>query len=162
MIMSVRLQALPTAERSCLELIRADHRRLDEQLRDYALLAGVTAATADRQGLIGRVGARLQMLVKLKEELLYPQLEPLVGAALMASLRSDHHRMERGLQALAAGVGDDVATDLQMAQLAEVIRAHIALEEERLFPSAAAVDSAELADAMAGRRAELLGEEGPD
>ena len=73
------LQPLPTAERSCLELIRGDHRRLDEQLRDYALLAGVTAAMADRQ-----------------EELLYPQLEPLVDAALMASLRSDHHRIEQG------------------------------------------------------------------
>ena len=161
-MMSARLQADPATEQGCLEPIRAAHQRLDEQLRDYALLAGVPAAATDRQGLIARVGACLHALVMLKEELLYPQLEPLVGAALMAALRSDHRRMERGLKALAAGVGDDVATDLQMAQLAEVIRAHIALEEERLFPSVAAVDSAELAAAMAVRRAELRGERSPD
>lgn len=160
--MSARLQALFTARRTCLTLIRADHRRLDEHLSDYALLTSVKAATADRQGLIARVGAYLTTLVTLKEELLYPRLEPQVGAALMASLRSDHHRMERGLQALAAGVGNDVATDLRMAQLAEVIRAHFALEEEKLFPSAGAVDSDELAEAMTLRRAELLGDQGAD
>lgn len=156
--MSARLQAVSATEGACLALIRAEHRRLDEHLRDYAVLVGVKAATTDRQGLIACIGVYLQTLMTLKEELLYPPVEPLVGAALIASLRSDHHRMERGLQALAAGVcvGDDVATDLQMAQLTDVIRAHIALEEERLFPTAEAVDSDELGETMALRRAELL------
>jgi iron-sulfur cluster repair protein YtfE (RIC family) len=144
-----------------LQLLRADHRRIDALLNDCARLAGERSSSrADRSGLLMRLGALLLAHAQIEKELFYPALE----AAPMAidDAHTDHDEIEAQFRRL--NIGELPASDFGkgVATLTQLVREHVAEEEQQLFPHAQPLDSQELGTRMALRRAQLLGDQGED
>lgn len=152
------------ATRSAFAILREDMQRVDRLLRGYASLASLTTSSfADRNGLVERMGAYLHSAARIEEEIIYPQLDGVVDAEALAAARSNHEHIVRQLRAVAESASrDGPQMDQRVHELAVTARAHVALEEERLFAPGAPVDTPELAARVALRRAQLLGEQGPD
>jgi hemerythrin superfamily protein len=144
-----------------LQLLRADHRRIDALLNDCARLAGARSSSrADRSGLLMRLGALLLAHAQIEKELFYPAL----AAAPMAvdDAHTDHDEIEAQFKRL--NIGELPASDFgeRVATLAQLVREHLAEEERELFPRAQPLDLRELGTRMALRRAQLLGDQGED
>lgn len=154
------------SSQDALELLRADHRRIDKLIADCERLSAVgdTAADsgsdADRAGLVSRLAAVLKAHAQVEDELFYPALPAQAG--VIGQARGDHAEMAALLQDLAQAQGDPAAYARSCAALAMAVRDHVVREEAELFPTARALDLAALGAHMAVRRAELLGEQGAD
>lgn len=139
-----------------LDLLRADHQRMAALLDDLQRVAEDHGGDADRSGLVASLGALLQAHAQIEQELVYPAL-PVNDAA---QAREDHAELQALLLALveggAAGFG------LRLGALARELRAHLADEEQRLFPLLQGVDRQDLGQRLATRRAELMGPQGVD
>ena len=161
-MISVETDSSITAQ-SAFSILREDLHRVDRLFRGYASLASVSSSRADRNGLIARFGAYLQATSRIEAELVYPQLEGVVDDEALRSARQDHARIEAQLRSVVDPVDKDGSSvDQRVQELARTTRAHLALAEERLFAPGAAVDTPALAARVAVRRAQLLGEQGPD
>lgn len=151
------------AKPSAFAILREDLHRVDRLFRGYASLVSLSPSLADRNGLVERMRAYLRSAARIEEELVYPRLDGVVDAGALATARRSHEHMEEQLQAVAERASQDGARmDECVRELAVTVRAHAALEEERLFAPGARVDTPELAARVALRRAQLLGEQGPD
>jgi hypothetical protein len=151
----------PPSTQDALELLFADHRRIDHLLDDCARLAAAPAhSEADRSGLLARLGALLNAHATLEQELFYPAL---VGIPeQVSSALAEHAQLTGRLEALsqpdlpAEGFGE------ALAALAQGVRAHMGHEEVHLFPAALTLDLQALGTRLALRRGELLGDQGVD
>lgn len=133
------------------ELLREDHRRLQELCDEYATMVEGDASAADRSGQIARIGGRLRIHARIEDEIFYPALPP--GETLQQA-RAEHEALDRHLRRLAESAGADGG----VAALAEALRRHAAFEEEKLFPLADGLDLAELGRRLRARRVELTGD----
>jgi hemerythrin-like domain-containing protein len=156
------------------------HRRIERFLAVLAQLA----AQARGQPLTGEQRAALDTALRYfreaapkhtadEEQSLFPRLrgsgrpEPAAALAQLDALESDHARAEEshaevdrlGQSWLASGAlsaADAARLSALLAELAEIYRGHIAIEEHRLFPVAArvlaAADRPAIAGEMAARR----------
>lgn len=151
----------PASTQDALQLLRTDHHRIDQLLQDCARLArGHSSSPADRSGLLARLGALLLAHARVEEELFYPALaaEPMA----IEDAHTDHDEIEaqfRRLNLATLSAGDFAAG---IVVLSELVREHVAEEEQRLFAHALALDLQELGTRIALRRAELLGIQGED
>jgi len=151
----------PPSTQDALELLFADHRRIDALLDDCARLAASPAhSEADRSGLVARLGALVGAHATMEHELFYPALPD--AAALVADAEADHARITRQLQELAAPDLSAAGFAGRVADFARLLRDHVNLEELRLFPAALALDLQALGTRLALRRGELLGDQGVD
>ncbi len=153
--------AKPHAQ-TALSILRDDHHQLDRLLRLYALLSPTSGSQADRDGLISRIGASLRALIEAERQVLYPLIASDAEPDALAAARSNHDLLEERLRAGAGEAEDRVAEDVQMSELAELTRAHMALDDSRLYPLAEHFDSVELGQRVALCRAQTLGDQGPD
>jgi len=152
--------AAPSTQ-DALQLLRADHRRIDGMLNDCARLASARSSSrADRSGLLMRLGALLLAHAQLEKELFYPAL----AAAPMAvdDAHTDHDEIEAQFKRL--NIGELPASEFgeRVAALARLVREHVAEEERELFQRARPLDLHELGTRMALRRGQLLGDQGED
>lgn len=157
--------AAPAAQphaHTALSILRDDHHQLDRLLRLYALLSPTSGSQADRDGLISRIGACLHGLIEAERQVLYPLLSSDAEHDELAAARRNHHLLEERLRAMASEAEGRVAKDVQMGELAELARAHMALDDRRLYPLAGRFDSMDLGQRVALCRAQALGEQGPD
>ncbi|MCY7315246.1 MAG: hemerythrin domain-containing protein [Rubrivivax sp.] len=145
-----------------LSLLREDHRRLEALLVDCEQAAADTTATssADRSGLVARLGALLVAHGQVEDELVYPELDE----AAAAKGRADHDEIGTLLKALVED-GQDAHGEFgsKLSPLAARLRAHVALEEQQWFAALSGLrDEPGLSQQLASRRAELLGPQGVD
>ncbi len=143
-----------------LALLRGCHRRILALLDDYALLVAGDGSVADRTALIGRLGNQLRAHTRVEAELFYPALGD--APEMLRQAHADYDSLVAQIEGLAARTPGAAGVDQQVAALGKAVRAHVALEEQRLFPLAAGVDRQALGPRMAVRLAQLLGEQGPD
>jgi hypothetical protein len=152
----------PAATQDALQLLRADHCRIDRLLEDCARLARgrVSSSPVDRSGLLARLGVLLLAHARIEEELFYPAL----SAAPMAvgDARTDHDQVEVQFKRLNIGSLSTVDFDAGITVLSGLVHEHVVEEEEHLFAHAHALDLQELGARIALRRAELLGIQGED
>lgn len=164
--------AAPSTQ-DALDLLRADHRRVDAMLADCERLAGTQdASAADRSGLVSRLGALLIAHAQMEHQLFYPALG--LDALQREHATAEHAAMEASLQSLsdpeanataaAGGRSDADRFATLVGQLAHQVREHVKSEESEFFPkaSAAGIDLHDLGTKMALRRSELLGDQGID
>ena len=139
-------------------ILRDDHHRLQRLLSFYTVLAKTNASPVVRRGLVTHIRVCTRALITVKEELLYPLLAPSADRAAVQWAQRDHALLCAQLRAVAGHGDDSFAMDQHMGDLITLARAYMAVEEERLFPLAEAVDSLELGARVAARRLALLDE----
>lgn len=146
-----------------LQVLRSDHRRIEDMLMDCLRVAADEhghAPSADRNGLLERLAARLQAHAQIEAELFYPALN--ADALTRDRAQLDHDELQGQLNELLAAKSPGEEFERRLLALAQRVRAHISLEEAQLFPLAAALDLDALGARLAIRRGELLGEQGSD
>jgi hypothetical protein len=145
-----------------LAVLRADHRRIEGLLADYARLAAGHASAADRSGIISRVAAQWLSHAQITQEVFYPALD--ASEPLLERARANHADIAAQLAHLSrqATLPENARIDAQVAALARAVASHLAFEEAKLFPCAAGLDLAALGTRLALRRGELLGDQGYD
>ena len=146
-----------------LQVLRSDHRRIEDMLMDCLRVAAEErdhAPSADRNGLLERLAARLQAHAQIEAELFYPALN--TDALTRDSAQRDHDEMQVQLNELLAAKSPGEEFERRLFALAQRVRTHIGLEEAQLFPLAEALDLDALGVRLAMRRGELLGEQGSD
>jgi len=151
------------SSQDALQLLQADHRRIAGLLDDCTRLAADDSGShsgADRSGLVARLGALLQAHAQVEQELFYPAIQATPQALEQARL--DHAHVAELLGRLVADEQEHAHFAENLAALVAAVRAHVAEEEEHLFPAAATLDLQALGARMAVRSAELMGEQGVD
>ncbi|BAL95856.1 hemerythrin domain-containing protein [Rubrivivax gelatinosus] len=143
--------AAPPRTHDARELLREDHRRLQQLCEEYASLVEGDASAADCSGLLARIGGRLRIHARIEDEIFYPALP---AGETLTQARAEHERLDRQLRRLT----ESAQADGGVAALAEALRRHAAFEEERLFPLAEGLDLAELGKRLRARRVELTGD----
>jgi Hemerythrin HHE cation binding domain len=146
-----------------LQLLRADHRRIEALLDDCTRLASDETgshSSADRSGLVARLGALLQSHAQVELELFYPALDATPESVEVA--RQEHACITELLGRVVAAEQAHPAFGQQVAALGQAVRAHVSDEEEHLFATAGSMDLQAVGARMAVRRAELMGEQGVD
>ena len=148
---------------NALQVLRSDHRRIDEMLIDCLRLAAEEhdrAPSADRNALLERLAALLQAHAQIELELFYPALA--ANALTRESAQLDHDEILVQLNELLAAVPPGEEFERRLFALAQGVRTHISFEESQLFPLAESLDLDALGALMAVRRGALLGEQGSD
>lgn len=137
--------------------LKADHRRLQGLLN--RLQSQKPRALAEREGRMRELVTALSVHLHLKETLFYPRLrarvpeaDPLVLEALEA-----HHLLKWQLKELDSLSPDHPRFGPKRAQLATVLRAHLAQEARQLHPLAYAQLSVEERDLLGQQMAEAEG-----
>lgn len=146
-----------------LQVLRSDHRRIDEMLIDCMRLAAQEhdrAPSADRNALLERLAALLQAHAQVELELFYPALT--ANALTKDSAQLDHDEILVQLNELLAAAPPGDEFERRLFALAQLVRTHFSFEESQLFPLAASLDLDTLGASMAVRRGQLLGEQGSD
>ncbi len=157
---------LPTAAapstQDALDLLHADHQRIDSMLADCERMSGPGASAADRSAMVSRVGALLIAHAQMEQQLFYPALG--LDAQQLELAIAEHAAVETLLQRLAEPDAAAQAYGSRIAELALQVREHVQKEEAELFPLArsAGLDLLALGTQMALRRGELLGDQGID
>ena len=154
--------AAPSTQ-DALDLLRADHQRVDALLADCErLAANRDASAADRSALVSRLGALLIAHGQMEQQLFYPALR--LHTSQLEQATADHVAVQAALQGLSEPDADASAFVSRIGSLAQQVRAHVQTEEAEFFPkaSAAGIDLHALGTQMAMRRGELLGDQGID
>ena len=147
---------------SALEVLRGDHQQINHLLNQYDLIKRNSGSSADRQGLIARMGALINALHGVKEQIIYPLLKEVVSPGLLKSAQEGHQLLCQQLQLVAAKGAKDQAVDGEMEKLAGLLRAYFAMEEKKLFSHLTNFDSPELGQQVAVHRSMELGDQGAD
>jgi hypothetical protein len=147
---------------SAVELLRLDHEKVRQLLNQYDLVAGHSGSFADRQGLIARIGALINALHGVNEKIVYPLLAHSVSPKVLQAAQEDHRLLSQQLEMVAAVGAQDASAEADMHALATLVRAYFEMEEEKLFPHLARLDSPELGQSVALHRSEQLGDQGAD
>lgn len=147
---------------SALEVLRGDHQQIGHLLNQYDLIKRNSDSSADRQGLIARMGALINALHGVKEQIIYPLLKEVAPHGLLKSVQEDHRLLCQQLQLVAAKGAKDQAVDTEVEKLAGLLRAYFAMEEKKLFPLLINFDSPELGQQVAVHRSMELGDQGAD
>lgn len=151
----------PPSTQDALELLFADHRRIDHLLDDCARLAAAAGhSEADRSGLLARLGALLLAHTTMEQELFYPALRDI--DARVQGAEAEHAHFGRQLESLSLPGLDGGGFAEALDSLARSVRAHMSDEELHLFPAALTLDLQALGTRLALRRGELLGDQGVD
>ena len=118
--------------------------------------------SADRSGLVSRLGALLIAHAQMEQQLFYPALG--LDAGQLEQATAEHAAVEASLQGLSDPDADAAAFASRIAALAQQVRGHVKNEEAAFFPkaSAAGIDLHAMGTQMALRRGELLGDQGID
>ncbi len=129
----------PSAAMERKEAVKLTDALLGEHGVFYALFDQIEAAAsaADSvtrvQEITMVVGAVIRSHANLEEDLLFPALEPFMGAdGPLAVMRAEHNEIEQALQRIVDMPDPDDATD-SVSQALDLVRDHFRKEEEVLF-----------------------------
>lgn len=165
---------LETSDKDACELLDADHIAVKHLFVDYARLAILPQALADktageRTALAMKICDELTIHAQIEEEIFYPAVRAGVpdSAALIDKALSEH-QVAKQLIADIRGIGTaNPAMDTLVAELNVAIENHVKDERDMMFSKAMAapeIDLLALADEMFDRQNELqsLPESGTD
>jgi len=124
-------------------LLESQHRQVE------SLLTRLQTRGADRQRLLQELADALTAHMLIEEEIFYPASTTVRGARILQSYE-EHEAEVPVLQRLVA-TRDEDAFDARLAVLAELIQAHVAREENELFP--------EMDRAVDQQSSEMIGEQ---
>jgi hemerythrin superfamily protein len=149
-----------SSAQDALELLRNDHRQINELLSLYARTQE-TMEVAKKTTLVARLCRAVAVHTAIEEELFYPAIrETVVDAGPLLDIAEiQHDAIKRLTKDLAASTPSvDPRYDAKVAVLDGYFKDHVRLEEEQLFPKIhkTALELFALGEQLALRRREAL------
>jgi hemerythrin superfamily protein len=144
-------------------MLTRDHAEVRKLFKQYEKLAEAQADGEERQALAEEICAMLTVHATIEEEIFYPAAREAEVEADLLDEAEVEHASAKDLIAQIQDMGpDDELFDAKVKVLGEYVEHHVQEEEGEMFPKCrkAGMDLAGLAEQLAGRKAELMEEEG--
>lgn len=141
-----------------IALLKADHRTVEDLFEKFEVARGKDR----KQEIAERICTELKIHAMIEEELFYPALRGKIEDDLLDEAYVEHDGAKVLINDITAGGPDEAFYDAKVTVLSEEIEHHVSEEEkpaEGMFAQARQtdVDLVALRDALATRKAELLG-----
>lgn len=141
---------------NAIELLKADHRAVEELFEKYEATNGKVA----KKKLAEQICMELSVHATIEEEVFYPACKGEVEEDMLDEAQVEHDGAKMLIAELMAGSPDDDFYDAKVKVLSEEIKHHVKEEEQRdgMFAQAkkAGLDLEALGEEMAARKAELM------
>jgi hypothetical protein len=149
--------ATGTLPRDGLQLLAADHRKVESLFADFQKASG----TAAKERLARRICTELKVHAQIEEEIFYPAIRGKVEDADLDEAYVEHDSAKLLINEIEAAEPDEGYYDAKVKVLSELIEHHVMEEEKQrdnLFQQtrAAEIDLEELGARLAARKRELL------
>jgi hemerythrin superfamily protein len=147
------------AKTDATALLERDHADVKKLFKQYEKLAEADADGGQRQALAEEICAMLTVHATIEEEIFYPAArEAEVDDDLLDEAAVEHASAKDLIAQIQSMGPDDDLYDAKVTVLGEYINHHVQEEEGEMFPKCrrAKMDLAELATALAQRKAELM------
>jgi len=117
--------------RDVADLIRADHRRVEE------LFDMIQSGSGDRQALVSQVIDELTAHAAAEEQIVYPAIRDMVpnGAEMADKAASEHAAMRQAMGNLQEENADPRRYDRALMSLISEVQEHVPVEENELLPA---------------------------
>jgi hemerythrin superfamily protein len=143
-----------------VELIRADHRKVERLFREFEEAGDRAHKT--KQELVGQIVKELEVHATIEEESYYPAVEAKAkkdGKELIGEAIEEHHVVKILLGELSSMSSEDEAFDAKVTVLMENVRHHVEEEESELLPQSEKIlgtdELTRLGEQMAARKRQL-------
>jgi hypothetical protein len=124
----------PATPIDALELLDADHRKIEDLLARYRELALNEAPPAQRKALAEEACLELTIHLRLEQELFDPALrEALPDDEVVEEAEADHDSLRELVARILAMRAEDALYDARMALLAQYVTRHVQRERGPLF-----------------------------
>jgi hypothetical protein len=149
--------AADTLPKDGLQLLAADHRKVEGLFADFEKASGATA----KEKLVRQICLELKVHAQIEEEIYYPAIEGKVEKADLDEAYVEHDSAKLLINELEAAEPDEAYYDAKVKVLSELIEHHVKEEEKQrdnLFQQtrAADLDLEALGARLAARKQELL------
>jgi hemerythrin superfamily protein len=160
-IMATSRNGKRTETANAVQLLKADHRAVEELFESYEKAKG----NAAKSKLAQQICTELCIHASIEEEIFYPSVTDQVDDDTIDEAYVEHDGAKVLISELLQGTPDDHFYDAKVKVLSENIKHHVKEEEQRggLFDQAkkAGVDLDELGQRLAERKEELTQQGGP-
>jgi iron-sulfur cluster repair protein YtfE (RIC family) len=149
--------AQETQPQDGLQLLAADHRKVDGLFADFEKASGASA----KQKLVKQICTELKVHTQIEEEILYPAIRGKVEDDALNEAWVEHDSAKTLINELEAAEPDEAFYDAKVKVLSELIEHHVKEEEkerDNLFQQtrASEIDLKALGEQLATRKAELM------
>jgi len=149
--------AADTQPRDGLQLLTADHRKVEGLFADFEKARGASA----KEKLVRQICTELKVHTQIEEEILYPAIRGKVEDDALNEAWVEHDSAKTLINELEAAEPDEAFYDAKVKVLSELIEHHVKEEEkerDNLFQQtrAAEIDLEALGAQLAARKAELM------
>ena len=111
------------------KILEGDHRQAESLFQQIAKAEG-----SDRQPLIDELNTALRAHMALEERVLYPAIEPVVGAEDVQEANKEHELARDGLDSMLELAPDEPGFDGALESVKAGVLHHVEEEEGTLFP----------------------------
>jgi iron-sulfur cluster repair protein YtfE (RIC family) len=155
--------ATPNEPKDGLQLLAADHRKVEGLFADFEKASGTSA----KQKLAKQICTELKVHAQIEEEIYYPAIRGKVVDADLDEAYVEHDSAKLLINEIEAAEPEESYYDAKVKVLSELIEHHVKEEEkerDNLFQQtrAAEIDLIALGERLASRKAELLAEAGAE
>jgi Hemerythrin HHE cation binding domain len=149
--------AANTEPRDGLQLLAADHRKVEGLFADFEKASGASA----KEKIVKQICTELKIHAMIEEEIYYPTIRGKVEDADLDEAYVEHDSAKLLINELEAAEPDESFYDAKVKVLQELIEHHVAEEEKQrdnLFQQtrAADIDLRGLGDQLAARKGQLM------
>jgi len=149
--------ATETKNQDGLQLLAADHRKVEGLFADFEKASG----TAAKEKLVRQICTELKIHTQIEEEIYYPAIRGKVEEDALDEAYVEHDSAKLLVNELEAAEPDEGYYDAKVKVLSELIEHHVKEEEKQrdnLFQQtrAAEIDLDALGQKLAARKAELM------
>ena len=160
-----RASSTTETDNEAIAQLTGDHARVKKLFGQYNRLAKSEAESSERQELALMICAELTAHATAEEEIFYPAArEALDDADLIDEAEVEHASAKDLIAQIQSASPEDELFDAKVKVLGEYIDHHVQEEEGEIFPKVrkAKLDTVELGEEIAARKAEIMGELGMD
>jgi hemerythrin superfamily protein len=149
--------AADTEPKDGLQLLAADHRKVEDLFADFEKATGASA----KERLVRQICTELKVHSMIEEEIYYPAIRGKVEEDALDEAYVEHDSAKLLINELEAADPDESFYDAKVKVLQELIEHHVGEEEKQrdnLFQQtrAADIDLEALGERLAARKAELM------
>ena len=126
----------PSAAQAATDLLRADHRKVEELFSHYEMQE---PQSFHKDSLVKQICQELEVHARLEEEIFYPAVRASLtaeGEQLVSEATKEHQKIKDLVAQLNGMTSTDVSCDSTVQQLKECVTHHVKEEESEMLPRA--------------------------
>lgn len=143
-----------TDEQDALELLKRDHREVEQLFRKFSQ----SKDDNERSALAERICLMLKVHTRMEEELFYPALRGKLDDELLNEALVEHDGAKKLIAEIEGADADDALLEARVTVLQEQIEHHVREEEDEMFPRVrrSDIDLATIGAKLAERKMSLM------